>query len=39
MKNVLFPEEMVTENDLYFICYMIECIARRLHQYNRYVVN
>lgn len=39
MKNALFPEEMVTENDLYFICYMIECIARRLHQYNRYVVN
>lgn len=39
MNNVFFPEEQVTENDLYFICYMIERISRKLHQHNRYVVN
>ena len=30
MKNVFFPEDEVTVNDLYFVCYMIERIARRL---------
>lgn len=39
MMNVLFEDEVVTENDLYFICYMIERVARHLHQRNRYVVN
>ncbi len=39
MKNVFFTDENVTENDLYFLCYMIERVARRLHQRNRYVVN
>lgn len=39
MKNIYFPEEQVTENDLYFICYMIERVARKLHQTNKYVVN
>lgn len=39
MRNQLFPEEEVTENDLYFLCYMIERIARKLHQKNHYVVN
>lgn len=39
MNNVFFPEEQVTENDLYFVCYMIERISRKLHQRNRYVVN
>ena len=24
MKNKYFPEEEITMNDLYFICYMIE---------------
>lgn len=39
MQNVLFSEDTVTENDLYFLCYMIERIARTLKQHNRYVVN
>lgn len=39
MKNVSFPEEEVTVNDLYFVCYMIERVARQLKQPNKYVVN
>lgn len=39
MKNIYFPEEEITENDLYFICYMIERTARKIHQKNKYVVN
>lgn len=39
MTNLFFPEEEITDNDLYFLCYMIERVARRLHQRNRYVVN
>lgn len=39
MTNVLFKDEIITENDLYFICYMIERVSRVLHQRNRYVVN
>ena len=38
MMNKFFPEEQITENDLYFLCYMIEPIARKLHQENKYVV-
>ena len=38
MTNIFFEEE-VTENDLFFLCYMIERIARKLHQKNNYVVN
>ncbi len=39
MNNVFFPEEQVSENDLYFVCYMIERVARQLRQPNSYVVN
>ncbi len=39
MKNVYFPDEEITENDLYFVCYMIERTARKLKQPNKYVVN
>lgn len=39
MMNIFFPDEEVTENDLYFLCYMIERVARKLHQRNKYVVN
>ena len=39
MKNIYFEDEEININDLYFICYMIERIARHLHQKNRYVVN
>lgn len=38
MTNIFFEEE-VAENDLYFLCYMIERIARKLQQRNKYVVN
>ena len=39
MKNKYFPDEEIKVNDLYFMCYMIERVARNLHQKNRYVVN
>ena len=39
MQNIYFPDEEITINDLYFVCYMIERVARRLHQHNRYVVD
>lgn len=39
MTNKYFEDEEITENDLYFLCYMIERIARKLHQPNKYVVN
>lgn len=38
MSNIYFPDEEITFNDLYFVCYMIERTARHLHQRNRYVV-
>ena len=39
MKNRYFADEEIESNDLYFICYMIERVARILHQKNKYVVN
>lgn len=39
MTNIYFQDETISVNDLYFICYMIERVARRLHQKNCYVVN
>lgn len=39
MINVFFKDEEITEDDLYFICYMIERVARTLHRRNKYVVN
>ena len=39
MTNKFFSDEEVTENDLYFMCYMVERIARELHQRNKYVIN
>ena len=39
MKNIYFPNEEITENDVYFVCYMIERVARKIHQKNKYVVN
>ena len=38
VKNIYFDEE-IAEDDLYFLCYMIERVARKLHQRNSYVVN
>ena len=39
MTNIYFPDEQVTTDDLYFVCYMVERIARKLKQPNKYVVN
>ena len=39
MTNMFFSDEEISENDLYFLCYMVERVARKLHQKNRYVVN
>ncbi len=39
MKNRYFEEEEIQGNDVYFVCYMIERVARKLRQRNGYVVN
>ena len=39
MTNIYFPDEKIEKDDVYFICYMIERVARRIHQKNSYVVN
>ena len=39
MTNKYFPDEEIKKDDLFFICYMTERVARKLHQHNRYVVN
>lgn len=39
MKNKYFPDEDIKSNDLYFVCYMIERVARHVKQKNKYVVN
>ena len=39
MTNIYFPDEEIKTDDLYFICYMIERVARKIHQKNSYVVN
>ncbi len=39
MKNRYFADEEIASDDLFFICYMIERVARKLCQRNRYVVN
>lgn len=39
MKNVFFSDEEITKDDLFFICSLIERIARELKQRNSYVVN
>ena len=38
MRNKYF-DELVTENDLFYVCFMIEKTSRYLHQRNQYVVN
>lgn len=38
MKNIYFPEEDIKYNDLFFVCYMIERVARHIKQRNKYVV-
>lgn len=38
MTNEFFKNESITPDDLFFVCYMIERVARKLHRPNRYVV-
>ena len=38
MSNKDFPQENITENDLFYVCYMIERLARKLNQPKSYVV-
>lgn len=38
MSNIYFPDQEITFNDLYFVCYMIERVARTIRQRNRYVI-
>ena len=37
--NKFFEEETITKNDLFFICYMVERVARKIHQSNAYVID
>ena len=39
MKNKYFDDEQLSYNDLCFVCYMIERVARRMHQRGCYVVD
>ena len=39
MTNIYFPDEKIQKDDVYFICYMVERVARRIHQKNSYIVN
>lgn len=39
MRNIYFSDESITNDDLYFTCYMIEKVARHIKQHNKYVVN
>lgn len=39
MTNVYFSDEQIRTDDVYFVCYMIERIARQLKQPNKYVAN
>lgn len=39
MTNKFFEEETITKNDLFFICYMVERVARKIHQSNAYVID
>jgi hypothetical protein len=39
MTNIYFPDELIQKDDVYFICYMTERVARKIHQHNSYVIN
>ena len=39
MINIFFKDEVITKDDVYFMCYMVERVARKLKQHNCYVVN
>lgn len=39
MMNIFFEDEQIKEDDLFFMCYMIEKVARTLHVRNKDIVN
>ena len=39
MTNIFFPDEQISKDDVYFVCYMIERIARQLKQPKKYIAN
>lgn len=39
MKNRFFPDEDITDDDVKFVCYMIERTSRKIKQPNKYLVN
>ena len=39
MKPIYWNDEEITENDLKFMCYMIERVARKLHRHNYEVID
>ncbi len=39
MKPIYWQDELITQNDLKFMCYMIERVARKLHRHNDEVID
>lgn len=39
MTNIFFPDEQISKDDVYFVCYMTERLARKLKQPKKYIVN
>lgn len=39
MRKVFFPDKTISEDDLFFMCIMVERTARYIKQPNAYVVN
>jgi hypothetical protein len=37
--NIFFEDEVIKEDDLFFLCYIIEKVARTLHVRNKDIVN
>lgn len=38
MKNIYFPEEDIVEDDLFYICFMLEKVARFVKKPTSYIV-
>ena len=39
MNNKYFTDEEISFDDLFFMCYMVERVSRKIKQHNSYVVN
>lgn len=38
LKNIYFPEEDIVEDDLFYICFMLEKVARFVKKTTSYIV-